>query len=170
MILLDIEIYFYALIVLYVTNRVVQLNYGHNFCQSCLLFIQTISHAICSHIGKDKCHKECYFRYYWVNMLEVRDNDDYEWMDVSIIVKHNAMPDLFIRHIPEMPFITFICNFGGLLGMWLGVSFLTILSAALPLIRRWVRHIPVNYFQNCTFNFNLNVENVKRILPRKINY
>ena len=38
------------------------------------------------------------------------------------------MPDFIIRYIPELTFISFVCNFGGLLGMWLGVSFLSIIN------------------------------------------
>ena len=43
-----------------------------------------------------------------------------------ITIQHNRLPDLFISYVPETTFITFIGNFGGLLGMWLGISVITI--------------------------------------------
>ena len=43
-------------------------------------------------------------------------------------INHNEMPDITIRYIPEMPLLTFICNFGGILGMWLGISFYSIVE------------------------------------------
>ena len=35
--------------------------------------------------------------------------------------KQNSIPDVIVRHSLEMSLI-FVCNFGGLLGMWLGTS------------------------------------------------
>ena len=42
--------------------------------------------------------------------------------------KNMAMPDITIKHIPDISFISIICNFGGLLGMWLGLSFIKVLT------------------------------------------
>jgi hypothetical protein len=41
---------------------------------------------------------------------------------------HNQLPDQLIKHMPEMEFITFIGNFGGLLGLWLGFSIYAIIK------------------------------------------
>ena len=117
---------------------------------------------------EDKCHKECQFRYYSFNLDKYYD-EKMDGMNVEINVKHNAMPDLFIRHIPETPFITFICNLGGLLGMWLGTSFLTILRDVLTLIVKCTKHIcklspdQRKYF---TFNFYFNSDDINSIRPR----
>ena len=50
--------------------------------------------------------------------MEKRYNPNVE----NIKIIHSEYPDIFIEHIPEMSLISFLCNFGGLLGMWLGLS------------------------------------------------
>ena len=72
---------------------------------------------------KDQCHKECHFTYYLFTISKHLEIDLYQ---AHLQIKHNEMPDITIRYIPEMPLLTFICNFGGILGMWLGLSFYTI--------------------------------------------
>ena len=72
-----------------------------------------------------KCNQECHITYYSFTINKFRQI----YIDQAyFLFKHNAMPDLTIRHIPEMSLLTFICNFGGILGMWLGVSFVSILN------------------------------------------
>ena len=43
-----------------------------------------------------------------------------------ITIQHNRLPDLFVSYIPETTFVSFVGNFGGLLGMWLGISVISI--------------------------------------------
>ena len=43
-------------------------------------------------------------------------------------MKHSSFPDILITHLPEITFNAFVCNFGGLLGLWLGLSVFTIFS------------------------------------------
>ena len=40
----------------------------------------------------------------------------------SISIEHNRFPDQVIEHKPIMEWITLVSDFGGLLGMWLGLS------------------------------------------------
>ena len=103
---------------------------------------------------KKRCPKECQLTYYSFTLNKYIDNDKPS-MDVTIFVSHNEMPDLFIRHIPEMPLMPFICNFGGLLGMWLGASFLTILSYMWQLIHKHsIKIFNTNSFIN-NFSYQL---------------
>ena len=53
-------------------------------------------------------------------------------------IVHNKLPDIFLTHIPEVSFIEFICNFGGLLGMWLGFSVWTILDDVTKLFIKFI--------------------------------
>jgi hypothetical protein len=41
---------------------------------------------------------------------------------VYVSITHSRLPDQVIEHLPEMTFVSFIANFGGLAGMWLGLS------------------------------------------------
>ena len=43
-------------------------------------------------------------------------------------LKPSRLPTVQINYLPKITFISFVCNFGGLLGMWLGMSFLTVLN------------------------------------------
>ena len=72
-----------------------------------------------------ECPKDCKFDYFmWDDIKQ-----DYTTpIDVgksctAIDIEHNRLPDIIIIHYPEITFIGFISNFGGLLGLWLGLSF-----------------------------------------------
>jgi hypothetical protein len=43
-------------------------------------------------------------------------------MKSTIYISHSRLPDQKIQYLPEMSFVSFIANFGGLAGMWLGLS------------------------------------------------
>ena len=79
------------------------------------------------------CKQACTYSYYRVDFQELEDMD---FGHSRLFAEHNEMPDILIKYIPEISFISFICNFGGLLGMWLGLSFLTM----------------ANYFKNLMSN------------------
>ena len=81
---------------------------------------------------KGQCKKECTITYYSYTIDKLNEIDLYH---AGFVFKPNEMPDQTIRHIPEMPFLIFICNFGGILGMWLGVSFVDILNISWNLLR-----------------------------------
>ena len=70
----------------------------------------------------NQCKDDCKFKYYLFDSKTIKRFD--AWVS-SIFIRHNGMPDVFIRHIPEITSLSFISNFGGLLGMWLGLSILT---------------------------------------------
>ena len=73
-----------------------------------------------------KCLSECDFKYYLRDEPRTFSKDNDVWKEFSAItLKHNQMPDLVIRHLPELTLMSLVCNFGGLLGMWLGFSILT---------------------------------------------
>ena len=99
----------------------------------------------------EQCKIECHYSYY---SMTINTLSDVKYMNTTIFIRHNEMPDLDIRHIPEMPLMTLICNFGGLLGMWLGASFLNILGELWTSFRK-------------VANSNRNLINIQAILNIK---
>ena len=80
---------------------------------------------------KQECTKQCrppchisYFVYDIGSFTKLSDSDTDKTTIINI--QHNHIPDVYLRHLPEITFISFISNFGGLLGMWLGMSVLLI--------------------------------------------
>ena len=65
------------------------------------------------------CRKDCKFTYFINNYKEM---DKYSSKFSSIAIKHNNLPDILSTHSPEITFNAFICNFGGLLSLWLGLK------------------------------------------------
>ena len=65
------------------------------------------------------CKAECIHKYY-PNEIKSLTNP-YE-NEIQIVIVHGQYPDIFVRYISQMSLIGFLCNFGGLLGMWLGQS------------------------------------------------
>ena len=82
---------------------------------------------------QSNCDMKCVNRYY---NYEVKTSINYEKIQnfTYIYINHNQMPDQITEHIPEMTFIQFASNFGGLLGMWMGLSFLAILKFSLKVL------------------------------------
>ena len=119
---------------------------------------------------EDQCHKECHFTYYSFSIniyVETHENN------CGLRIRHNEMPDITIRYIPEMPLLTFICNFGGLLGMWLGLSFYTIFHDIWKLL-----HVKIlskfrftnNIIYNIKYKFFISTnQNSSKITQPKIN-
>ena len=81
----------------------------------------------------EKCENDCKTRYYDWN---IQSKKSWPANSTVIAVKHSRLPDQFIRYIPETTFIAFVSNFGGLLGMWLGLSFLTIFDISYKTLLR----------------------------------
>ena len=83
----------------------------------------------------NKCPKACEEWNYLFELKEKKLLPTSPWDMTSIVnIKRNQILDHFVEHLPEMSFIEFICGFGGLLGMWLGLSALAILHFILQFI------------------------------------
>ena len=84
-----------------------------------------------------KCQSECDNRFYNYNFFLQTSriwNKTLEKSITRVEIFHNQMPDQIIENIPEMTFISFAANFGGLLGMWLGLSALALLHYFIKLL------------------------------------
>ena len=74
-----------------------------------------------------QCRPPCHTSYFIYDVRSVTKISDSDYDKVTIInIQHNHIPDVYLRHLPEITFISFISNFGGPLGMWLGMSVLLI--------------------------------------------
>jgi hypothetical protein len=82
---------------------------------------------------EEKCPKDCFNQFYEFQLKEKEQLSSISKWDKNILLHiiHNRLPDQVIKHIPEMELITVIGNFGGLLGMWLGLSAFAIIRFAL---------------------------------------
>ena len=98
---------------------------------------------------EDQCHQDCYITYYSFTLSKFAE---IKLLDAHVNFKHSEVPDLTIRHIAEMPLLTFICNFGGILGMWLGVSFYSIVEDIWKILHKKI--ISKLSIINITNNYN----------------
>ena len=105
--------------------------------------IPTFEHE-CSH----RCRMDCNFKYYLLDHKEFtnthmdKSRDDQVF---QIFIKHGNLPDILIKYLPQTTFLTFICNFGGLLGMWLGLSVLSIFEDSSSIIFKIIQSRTINW-------------------------
>jgi hypothetical protein len=111
------------------------------------------------------CNQNCYEEYYKYEVKEVffdeeddgnnrsqeynefrsglplfpKSRPNESWATVNIIRKDIA--DVSYEHTAEMIFVEFVCYFGGLLGLWLGVSILDMYHQCLI----WWDEVPIEY-------------------------
>ena len=103
---------------------------------------------------KNKCKIECQSSYYRFDQVDrlgaqvfsVEDNNDIIMsyamgMRLTSFLRHSSSPDLIVRHYPEVTFLSLMCNFGGLLSMWTGLSILIICRQTF----KYLSFIIVNY-------------------------
>lgn len=72
-----------------------------------------------------KCKEECHQEYYLCENKVIRQYPNLSvksYRTIKIDFIPSNLPDIIINHMPEMTFLSVLCNFGGLVGMWLGVS------------------------------------------------
>ena len=94
-------------------------------------------------VCSQRCKPDCSAKQF---LFEISKSDENLIKDAIIIsLIHGSIPDVIVRHIFEMSLISFVCNFGGLLGMWLGLSLLSISKQILETIRRFSRINAINF-------------------------
>ena len=69
----------------------------------------------CYKICEDQCFNE-----YYLNQVESIVNGSK--LSTKIQIRRNAMVNVIVTHMPEMSFMSLLCNFGGLVSMWMGIS------------------------------------------------
>lgn len=79
----------------------------------------------------NQCQPECKNRYY---RYDIKNERPMSTGSTEIKIVHDQFPDQLTEHMPETTGIAFVANFGGLMGMWLGLSVLAILKFFLKTI------------------------------------
>ena len=133
-----------------VTEKYIKINYNKKIT-NCTDYPKIKQDALvnCS----KQCNFNCNYKYYPANIQRINYIEDFSSSDV--IMEHNTMPDILIKYIPESSLISFACNFGGLLGMWLGLSFLSIIENFIDSIFKLkFDRITINSFSNRINLFN----------------
>ena len=72
------------------------------------------------------CNEDCYQAHYFVNIEQyfiwsgsfIHTSNQF----IHFEMKANSIPNIIFEHFVEVTLISFICNFGGLIGMYLGIS------------------------------------------------
>ena len=105
------------------------------------------------------CKQDCSFEYYIYDINPGGQISDEEYFRNSeIYIYHKQIPNIYIKHLPETTFISFISNFGGLLGMWLGISVIVIFENIFNSLKRMKEHFSrpktTNFFMQNNIQFN----------------
>ena len=84
---------------------------------------------------RDMCLRNCNDLFYQFDVDIIKAHS---WINQSneflVTIEHNRFPDQIITHKPVMSWIELMSNFGGLLGMWLGLSIMFVLKAIIKLM------------------------------------
>ena len=106
------------------------------------------------------CKSECYQAQYFYSGKVIGQSRVAN--GIEVMLNRNALPDISIEYMPEMTFISLVCNLGGLVGMWCGASVLASLKDLLSLIKFSYYKIKIR-FNNCNFQNNNNIRVVNRV-------
>ena len=101
-----------------------------------------------------KCPDECYHVYY---LLQIEEKKLFKLMistsnSINLNLIQSNFPTIIIKQLPEMSLISLLCNIGGLLGMWLGVSLVTTFTN----IYNISKNIFSKLITKITLNYNIN--------------
>ena len=123
----------------------------------------TISNRMYMHTNEkctQSCRMNCHESYY-SQRFDVESTVNGTLM---LMTKDWKLPDLTIKYIPEMNFMAFVCNFGGLLGMWLGLSFVNILSTIYDWMSNMIKpKLNIHLHQNFDNNFDLRINRTRML-------
>ena len=115
------------------------------------------------------CKQYCQYSYYVYEFERVQDENKLLYGKTekhgTITLQHNRLPDLFIQHKPETTFVSFVGNFGGLLGMWLGLSVFSISNDMFAISKTIINAFVVKFYPILIpyrLSINININNFCR--------
>ena len=87
------------------------------------------------HRCQGDCPSNCREKFYEfsIEVIKVHANIKYD-NEFGVLVMHDRFPDQLVEHKPIMSWIELMSNFGGLLGMWLGLSVAFLFEYAISLL------------------------------------
>ena len=98
---------------------------------NCTVKVSVDSWSMC----RERCLKSCDERIYSFEVVDSKQDKEYGAYKSKVTLMHDNMPDTLIVHMPESSFISLVCNLGGLLGMWLGLSVFMLLDTILGYLK-----------------------------------
>jgi len=77
-------------------------------------------------------YSDYYLQTDWEERIQLQM--EYNLMKYKIQIYHKSLPDTLIQHMPEVSFAAYISQLGGLAGMWLGLSLITLYDNSIEII------------------------------------
>ena len=107
-------------------DKVLDLSDSNNTCQ-----FDHLDYFFKEEECQKKCPDECHQEYYFLDLKmteKLSDSIPMKNRSSELKIVPSSRPKIIITHLPEMTLMSLVCNFGGLLGIWLGLSALDILT------------------------------------------
>ena len=104
----------------------------------------------------NECRPDCKYKYYLFEKKEFKWDMGHK---LTIDMRHSRVPDVIIKYSAQLSFISFVCNFGGLLSMWLGLSILSIFNSGLELVQNLIVNRKL-YLAKLNFKTEVNQNNL----------
>ena len=83
------------------------------------------------------CKEECHQEYFFFESKPYKQQYTFNEM-INIRISKNNLPTITIYHLPEMTLISLLCNLGGLIGMWLGISIASTIDNLSHLVKKLI--------------------------------
>ena len=129
-----------------------------------------ISYKALAEICGNICQEDCHQAYYLTTVEKKLNTENSRVLQFNIGIRlqieTNSNPNILIEHFAEITFISLFCNFGGLLGMYLGISLQTVTQKAIEISEKLL--MKINFFNIKNNNQNIFVINRPNIMMNNL--